>query len=194
MAAGQTQQKLSVRILDALTPFLIVIIFAAVFGSFFYYIIQPESQKYLPGGPSNEFSVKELLKSRKTYRDDLNGLFTFYTSSKTQEQDPLTMILPSDKDVPTLYALFEKMAKDIDVGLQVIDISDARETTKSARSMVKRVPVALRFVNVDYGGLKRIIAALEHNGRLTAIENYSYDPGNNVASFSVVTYYFTQSP
>lgn len=191
MAPAQSK-KLSVQILDALTPFLIVIIFAAVFGSFFYYIIQPELQKYLPGGPVNLFSVQELLKSRKLYRDDLNGLFSFYTSSSKQTQDPLMMILPSGKDVPTLYALFEKMAQDADAGLQVIDISEARENAKNTKGQIKKVPVSLRYVNVDYAALKRIIAALESNIRLTSIENYSYDPTNKVANFSVAVYYFSE--
>lgn len=187
-------QKLPVRILEALTPFLIVIIFALVFVSFFYYIIQPALQNYLPGGPVNIETVQELLKSRKLYKDDLNGLFTFYTFSKKAPQDPLAMIFPSDKDVPTLYALFEKLAQDIDVGLQVIDISENGTDAKNTRGQIRKVPISLRFVNVDYAGLKRIISALESNIRLTAIDNFSYDPINKTASFSIATYYFTERP
>lgn len=184
------KQKFSVRILDALTPFLIVIIFAVVFVSFFYYIIQPELQKYLSGGPLNVETVQELLKSRKVYHDDLNGLFTFYTTAIQAKADPLTMILPSNKDVPTLYALFEKIGKDAAVGLQVIDISDNGEQAKKTKGQIRKVPIALRFVNVDYPGLKRLIATLESNIRLTTIEDFSFDPTNNIASFSVATYYF----
>ncbi len=187
-------QKLPVRILEALTPFLIVIIFALVFVSFFYYIIQPSLQNYLPGGPVNVGTVQELLKSRRVYKDDLNGLFSFYTSSKKAPQDPLVMIFPSDKDVPTLYALFEKLAQDIDVGLQVIDISENGSDAKNTRGQIRKVPISLRFVNVDYAGLKRVISVLESNIRLTAIDNFSYDPINKTASFSIATYYFTERP
>ncbi|MBI4599702.1 hypothetical protein HY732_02150 [Candidatus Uhrbacteria bacterium] len=186
-------QKISIRILEALTPFLIVSIFAAVVVSFFYYIIQPQLQKYIAGGPLNVESVQELLKSRKAYRDDLKGLFAFYTASAKAEQDPLAMILPTDKDIPTLYALFEKIAKDVDVGLQVIDISDNAENAKNTKSAIREVPLTLRFINVDYAGLQRLIAALLSNIRLTTIDSFSFDPANNVAGFSVHTYYFATS-
>ena len=138
-------------------------------------------------------SVQELLKSRKLYHDDLSGLYTFYTASQKQQQDPLAMILPSDKEIPTLYALFEKIGKDVDVGLQVIDIAQGKEDAKNTKGQIKKVPLSLRFVNVDYAGLKRVINALETNIRLTTIDNFSYDPGNNVASFSVSTYYFADT-
>jgi len=184
-------QKTSVRILEAITPFLIVTIFAAIFGSFFYYIIQPELQKYLPGGPLNIASVQDLLQSRKAYRDDLNGLFTFYKSLTDKAQDPLMMVLPSNSDVPTLYALFEKIAVDVNVGLQVIDISDQGSDAKNTSGIIKSVPISLRFINVDYSTLKRLIDALESNIRLTTIDNFSYDPINHIASFSVKTYYFS---
>ncbi|MDP2629976.1 MAG: hypothetical protein Q8P56_01060 [Candidatus Uhrbacteria bacterium] len=185
-------QKLPVRIFEALTPFLIVTIFALVVVSIFYYIIQPALQNYLPGGPLNIGTVQELLKSRKLYKDDLNGLFSFYTSSKTAPQDPLAMIFPSDKDVPTLYALFEKLAKDSDIGLQVIDISENGTDAKNTKGQIRKVPISLRFVNVDYAGLKRVISVLESNIRLTAIDNFSYDPINKTVSFSIATYYFTE--
>ncbi len=186
-------QKLSVRIFEALTPFCIVIIFAVVFVSFFYYIIQPELQKYLSGGPLNVTTVQELLKSRKAYHDDLKGLFTFYTTATQQKTDPLALILPSDKDVPTLYALFEKIGKDADVGLQVIDISSNGEQAKKTKGQIRKVPIALRFVAVDYAGLQRLIATLESNIRLTTIEGFTFDPTNKIASFTVDTYYFAKT-
>ncbi len=184
-------KKTGATIFDAVSPFLIVIIFAIVFGGAYTYFIQPELQKYLPGGPLNYQTVKDVLTSRTQYRDNLNALFTFYKGTTANAQDPLAMVLPSDKDIPTLYALFEKIAKDVGVGLQVIDISQKDENAKNTDGKIKEVAISLRFVNVDYAALQRLLTALEGNIRLTTINDISFDPANSIANFSVTTYYFT---
>lgn len=183
----------TVKIFDTIVPFLVVLIFAAVFGSFFYYIIQPELQKYLQGGPANYASVKELLDSRTVYRNDLNGLAEFASAAEQNGQDPIALVLPSNEDVPTLYALFEKLAKDAGVGLQVIDISQKTEDAKSAKSQIRAALIQLRYVNVDYPTLKRLIEVLESNIRLTRITSLSYDPAGQTASILVSVYYFKTS-
>lgn len=186
-------KKSPVKIFDALVPFLIVLIFASVFGSFFYYIIQPEMQKYLPGGTVNYTSVKELLDSRTSYRNDLKSLADFASVAEKNGQDPIALVLPSSEDVPTLYALFEKMAKDAGVGLQVIDISQRADDAKSAKEQIREVPIQLRYVNVDYETLKRLISAIESNIRLTRIKSLSYDPVGQTVSILASTYYFKTS-
>lgn len=186
------QQKTPVKIFDAAVPFLIVLIFAAVFGPFFYYIIQPELQKYLPGGPSNYTAIKQLLDSRTTYRNDLKSLADFVAQSEAREQDPIALILPSSEDIPTLYALFEKLAKDVGVGLQVVDIASGGSDPQDAKEPIRKVRISLRFINVDYDSLKRLLTALETNIRLTTIESLAYDPVNQFASVSIFTYYFMQ--
>lgn len=183
-------KKTGATIFDTVSPFLIVIIFAAVFGTAYTYLVQPELQKYLPGGPLNYHTVNDLLTSRQQYRDNLEGLFTFYKKATANAQDPLTMVLPSDKDIPTLYALFEKIAKDSSAGLQVIDISSKDGSAKNTDGKIKQVEISLRFVNVDYAGLKRLLAALETNIRLTTIKDIAFDPANSIANFTVTTYYF----
>lgn len=183
-------KKSPVKVFEAFVPFLIVLIFASVFGSFFYYIIQPEMQKYLPGGPANYTSVKELLDSRTSYRNDLKSLADFASVAEKNGQDPIALVLPSNEDVPTLYALFEKMAKDAGVGLQVIDISQRAEDAKNAKGQIREVPVQLRYVNVDYETLKRLISVIESNIRLTRIKSLSYDPVGQALSILVTTYYF----
>jgi len=183
-------KKTGATMFDAVSPFLIVIIFAVVFGGGYTYFIQPELQKYLPGGPLNYNTVHDVLSSRQQYRDNLNALFTFYKETSAHAQDPLAMILPSDKDIPTLYALFEKNAKDVGVGLQVIDIAKKDENVKNMEGKIKKVEISLRFVNVDYAGLKRLLEALQTNIRLTTINDMAFDPQNGIVNFSVTTYYF----
>lgn len=180
------------KFFDATVPFLIVLIFAGVFGSFYYYIIQPELQKYLPGGPVNESEVKLLLDTRTTYRSDLKALSDFVQRAEENQQDPIALVLPSNADVPTLYALFEKLASDVGVGLQVVDIGSEREGAQETLGQIRRVPITLRFINVDYHALKRLLTALEQNIRLTTVETLAYDPINQSISLTVVTYYFTQ--
>lgn len=173
-----------------MVPFLVVLIFAAVFGSFFYYIIQPELQNYLPGGPNNYTSIKTLLDGRTVYRNDLDGLAEFVRQAAENKQDPIALVLPSGEDVPTLYALFEKIAQDVGVGLQVIDISQREAGGTAPTGPIRTVSTDLRFVNVDYATLKILLSALESNIRLTAITSLSYDPLNQIVSMTVLTYYF----
>ncbi|MEK7122533.1 MAG: hypothetical protein AAB855_01620 [Patescibacteria group bacterium] len=185
-------QSLPVKLFDATVPFLIVLIFAGIFGSFFYYIVQPELLKYLPGGTVNENEVKLLLDARTIYRDDLANLADFVKTAEENKQDPISLILPSNVDVPTLYALFEKLSADVGVGLQVIDIGSTSEDGEDVRGQIAKVPIALRFVNVDYPTLKRLLAALEQNIRLTSIESLAYDPLGRSVSLEIFTYYFNQ--
>ncbi len=178
------------RLFNAAIPFLIVLIFAGTFGSFFYFVIQPELQKYLPGGPVNVETVKTLLGSRQTYRDDLKNLADFYKATIANKQDPLMMVLPSKEDIPTLYATFEKIAQDASVSLQSIEIIKQGEDAKNTKGQIRTVSIAVRFGGLDYEGLKRLIDILELNMRLTHITSVQFDPQNHSASFSVETYYF----
>lgn len=187
-----TVHSTPLKLFDATVPFLVVLIFAGVFGSFYYYSIQPELQKYLPGGSVNETEVKLLLDSRTAYRNDLKALSDFVKRAEESQQDPIALALPSNADVPTLYALFEKLASDVGVGLQVIDIGAEREGAKETQGQIRRIPITLRFVNVDYPTLQRLLTALEQNIRLTMVETLAYDPINQSASLTVFTYYFTQ--
>lgn len=192
MAASPLQKSPSAKLFDVLVPFLVVLIFAGVFGLSFYYVIQPELQKYLPGGQQNYPSVKELHDSRVAYRNDLQSLAEFVAQTSSDAQDPITWVLPSNDDVPTLYALFEKIAKDVNVGLQVIDIANTAEDAIKTKSQIRSVPIELRFVNVDYATLKRLITTLESNIRLTTLESLSYDPLGETVSIAVHTYYFAE--
>lgn len=185
-------QSKAVKLFDATVPFLIVLIFAGIFGSFFYYIIQPELLKYLPGGKVNENEVKLLLDARTTYRNDLKNFADFVKTADENKQDPVALILPSSVDVPTLYALFEKLSADVGVGLQLIDIGSASGDEQETSGQIAKVPITLRFVNVDYPTLKRLLTALEQNIRLTSIESLSYDPLGRSVSMEIFTYYFKQ--
>lgn len=185
-------QRSPVKMFDAIVPFLIVLIFATVFGAFFYYIIQPELQKYLPGGTVNSTAIKQLLASRTEYRDALKGLASVVQTASANAQDPAALVLPSRKDAPTLYALFEKIAQDTGVGLQIIDITPTDNDVDHTQGKIKQVRIALRFVNVNYETLKRLIGVLESNIRLTTIESLAYDPVGESASFTISTYYFAE--
>ncbi|MBI4253397.1 hypothetical protein HY623_04480 [Candidatus Uhrbacteria bacterium] len=189
--AARIQQS-PVKMFDAIVPFLIVLIFAAVFGSFFYYVIQPELQKYLPGGTENSTAIKQLLLSRTEYRNVLKDLAGVVKAASENAQDPAALVLPSRKDTPTLYALFEKIAQDIGVGLQVIDITPTDNDVDNTQGKIRQVRIALRFVNVNYETLKTLIAVLENNMRLTTIESLAYDPIGESVSFAVSTYYFAE--
>ena len=185
-------QKTPIKVFDAIVPFLVVVIFAGVIAPFFYYVIQPALQNYLPGGSMNYTSAKQLLDARTGYRDTLRGLEEFVSGAEKNQQDPLNLVLPKGADAPTLYALFEKLAADQSVGLQAIDISATREEEMGSSSAIRKVPVALRFVNVPYERLKLLVRALETNMRLTTVESLNYDPVNQTASVNVVTYYFSE--
>ncbi len=121
MEAPQRTVSPLVILLDRSAPILIVLIFGLIFGFFFIRVIQPEYQKYLPGGPLHADTEKVRLLDRTRYRDDLKKLFDLYKENTSGELDGLSLLVPSTQDVPTLLASTEKLIRTQGASLQSIE-------------------------------------------------------------------------
>ncbi len=164
------------------------VLFIGVAGSLYFFVVQPELARYLPGGSRDLQAKKEIIASRQTYLDDLRKLQASYQSYGSGTDNSIDKMLPSGKDIPDIFTNYEQFAKKMGVGVQLIDIVSQDASVKGL-SGVKEIDVSLRFNNVDYQKFKELLKALESSGRLTDIISFDIQPDSRSASMLVKNYY-----
>lgn len=182
MEAKQRTVSPLVILLDRIAPLFIVLIFGVVFGFFFIRVIQPEYQKYLPGGPLHADTEKMRLQDRTRYRDDLKKLFDLYKENTSGELDQLSLLVPPTQDVPTLLAGTEKLIRSQGVSLQSIEFVGVDSDVKPIKPGIFQFQISLQITQVDYPRLKNVLRALETQIRLTDLESINFDPSAKTAS------------
>ncbi len=189
MEAKQRTVSPLVILLDRIAPFLIVLIFGLIFGFFFIRVIQPEYQKYLPGGPLHADTEKVRLLDRTRYRDDLKKLFDLYKENTSGELDGLSLLVPDTQDVPTLLAGAEKLIRTQGASLQSIEFVGVDSDAKPNKPGIFQFEISLQLAQVDYPRFKNILSALESQIRLTDITAVDYDPSAKTASITAKVYW-----
>lgn len=175
--------------LDRISPFLIVLLFGVIFGFFFFKVIQPEYQKYLPGGPLHADTEKVHLLDRTRYRNELQKLYSLYKENAGGDIDQLALMIPPTQDIPTIFASCEAIAKEQGVNLQSIEIIGAENEKTTMQGGIRSFTVSLQVQQIDYTRFKKFLSALESQMRLTDIQSVNFDPSGKAASFTMKVYW-----
>lgn len=189
MEAKQRTVSPLVILLDRIAPLLIVIIFGVIFGFFFIRVIQPEYQKYLPGGPLHADTEKIRLQDRIRYRDDLKKLYDLYKENTSGELDQLSLLVPPTQDISTLLAGTERLIRSNGASLQSIEFVGVDSDVKQIKPGIQQFQVSLQITQVDYPRLKNVLRALETQIRLTDLESIDFDPSAKTASIIGTVYW-----
>lgn len=182
----------SESVIDKLMGLIVVLVFLAILAPTYIFLISPQLEKILPGGDAHQQTAEELLSKRTAYLKSLQPLQELLDAYGSESKsDLIGSIAPSSIDIATLYALFERLGREMNVSIQTIDIGSA-EGASSLVKGVESVIVSLRFADVNYGKMKEILSTLESNLRLTDVVVIDYDPRSKFLSLTVRLYYFSK--
>lgn len=180
------------NVIDKLMGFIVVLVFFAILAPAYIFLISPQLEKILPGGDAHRQTAEELLAKRTSYLKSLQPLQELYDAyGPKSESNLIESIVPSSVDIATLYALFERLGRELNVSVQTIDIGSV-EGASSPIKGVESVIVSLKFADVNYGKMKEILSALESNLRLTDTIVIDYDPRSKFLSLTTRLYYFSK--
>lgn len=176
-------------VLEKVLPLVVLAIFAAVFAPTYLYLLKPQIAKFLPGGEQNIQSAKELLEKRKNYANQLKPLQELYELyGSGSKANIIETILPPALDVPTIYATFERIGKDLGVTVQSIDIGSLDSTSSSVQG-VKSAVISMKMSGIGYEKMKDILRYIEHSMRLTDVTVIDFDPRSKFLSLTMKVYY-----
>ncbi len=180
-------------VLDKVMPLIVVLIFIAILTPTYLFLIQPELTKYLPGGIHNIQTAQELLNKRKVYVSQLKPLEELYEryGSPAQSGSIIDIILPSELDIPTIYATFERIGRDLGVSVQSIDIGNMESASSSVQG-VKSAIISMKMSGVQYEKMKDILKTFESSMRLTDVNVIDFDPRSKFLSLTMRVYYSAQ--
>lgn len=171
-----------------IAPFVAAFLFLATSIAGYTLIVQPELQKYLPGGPLDEAAKRQIVDNRKSYLTGLKGLDTLYTQYGSGDASVIPSILPSAPDLPSIFTSYEQLAKQMGIGLESVDIVSQDTKIKSIPG-ARQVVISLKFDGVDYTKFKKLLTLLESNSRFTDVMSFDIQPDSQFANFTVQTYY-----
>lgn len=177
-------------ILDKVEPVLILAIVAGVLWYMYVSFMQPELQKYLPDGVFNSDAEKAKLAEQQSYLRDLKEFYALY-QKRTSGADVLTDTVPQYAEYQVLFAGFEKIAADLDLGLEVVSMAAPKgiEKKKQEKGEFKELVISAKFTGVDYKKLKTLLDIFETSKRILDVQSVDADPAGEFASFVIKTYY-----
>lgn len=176
---------------DQLAGVLAVLVCFGIFGGLFVTVIQPEIQKYRPGGKFDVEEKKKIVEDRRVYLEDLKKLNALYQQYGEGTESKLARMLPVSPDVANIFTSYERFAKKMGVSLQSIDIVGQDGKVKNVPG-AREVLISLSFSNVDYAKFKQLLKALEANSRFTDVVSFDIAPDSQAASVNVRTYYSSE--
>lgn len=180
------------NVVDKLMSIIVLLIFVAVLAPSYIFLISPQLEKILPGGDVHRQTAEEILSKRTKYLVALKPLQELYDAyGPKSESNLIESIAPSSIDIPTLYALFERLGRELNVSIQTIDIGSV-ESASSGVKDIESVIVSLKFAGITYEKTKEILSTLESNLRLTDVMVIDYDPRSKFLSLTMRLYYFAQ--
>lgn len=176
--------------LAVLTPISMTLIFFGILALSYFFLFEGELKKYANGGSFHRETEEKLLSERSTYLASLTSLHDSYGVHGQDPQDPLSLMLPTTKDIPLIFANFEALARRQGVGLQVVSVSSGQDIQKKGSSTaVHESLVTMKFSNVDYAKLKVLLDDIEHDAHLIDVVSFDFDPGSHFLSLTAKMYY-----
>lgn len=167
---------------------LAVILFLGILAASYFFLFQPELQKYETGGPLNIEAKEELLGKREKYKKELEQLYAVYQENVEGDSDKIGEVVPGPAHLAPIYAMLDTIALGQGVALQVVDIALTPEQVKNP-SPLKEILISMKATNVSYSSLKGLLDAFEKNKRLTDVALLDYDSKSKFLNLNVKMYY-----
>lgn len=137
------------------------------------------------------------LESKKSNLAQIEKVYDSYKKISQEEIEKLSIMLPPEKDVPSLFIEMEALAKESGLALNSIDVAQAGAVSitagvaeGSATLNMKKLNINLKIQGIDsYDRLKLFLGNVEKSIRILDLNSLSYSPAQDSYSISLVTYY-----
>lgn len=187
--AFHPHNPISPQIIAKATPTVAAVLCLTVSAIGYVFLVAPEMEKYRPGGPLDVEAKRQVVQNRKQYLSDLKKLNQLYEEYGSGEQNVVSSIIPNDKDVSSLFATYELLAKQMKIGLESIDIVSQDGKVKNIPG-AREIVISLKFSGVNYTKFKEVLSVLETYGRFTDVLSFDIQPESQFANINIRTYYF----
>lgn len=137
------------------------------------------------------------LESKKSNLAQIEKVYDSYKKISQEEIKKLSIMLPPEKDVPSLFIEMEALAKESGLALNSIDVAQAGAVSitagvaeGSATLNMKKLNINLKIQGIDsYDRLKLFLGNVEKSIRILDLNSLSYSPAQDSYGISLVTYY-----
>lgn len=179
------------KILEIATPLAMIALFFVVILAAYTMVLDREIRKYMPGGSFHTDTEREIVQSRTAYAQDLEMLYQLYTTYGSGTANAVEQIIPTDKEIPSLFAAYERVAKKLKVGLETLDIVNVDAISKTAQG-AREMTISLKFSNVDYERFKQLLEIFETLMRFTDVISFDLQPETRFANLMIKIYYYPE--
>jgi len=168
-------------------PFLAGATFLLIAGAMIWFIAVPQIYRFMDGGDLNASAQQSTLEQKTKYLQNLQKLKAISEQIEAQGATGVNNILPSDKDIPTLFATYEAIAHTQGVELGSVDIVTPADASK--QSGLNQLQVSLRMSGVRYATFKTFLKSLESLQRVADVKSFGYDAKSGFLNIGLTTYY-----
>ena len=167
--------------------FLLIVLFFAIS---YYFLLLPRFQEAVAAISQNNSTQQRTYVAAVQKLSDLKALTDSYHKIDPSSVKKVEELLPSEYIQEQLFLELEQVI--IKNGYVVNSISVQKELGVSPglpSSDIGRVRVNISVSAVNYADFKKLLAIMESNVRLMDVDNLSFSPGGQSASFSFSTYF-----
>lgn len=137
-------------------------------------------------------TLKKEIQNRQNYLGRLKEFLALYEKVNQTELNNLKQMLPEKVDIPSLYILFEKLAKDNNFKLSKISFGNlgmVPEEESKSKLKLSKISITLTFSpQSEKADFFQLLDSIERNFRLLDVTSFSLKGGSDF-QLNLVTYY-----
>jgi len=190
--------KLPIKLLTQYFKYVPIAMFLLIVCACFLFFIKPKYENITRNIDEDIKKNEAAYEEYKVYFDKANKLIRNYNKLGEKDIERLDMILPSAPEEGSLMVQAELIAAMHGASLDAFTLAakenkNSPEKKAAGSGKIGTVDIQLDLSGVDYGKLKRLLAAFARNIRILDITSVNYSPSSQSLSLTATAYYFVRS-
>lgn len=194
-------------------PSVVTLIVVVILGLGYWFFFQPIVLQLSNGGILDTANKARQLSTLMDYLAKQKTLVSEYEKISAKEAASVASMLPSEKDIPSLFVQLEALAKEGGFAPLYIETDEAAALASDANSSraikkrpvitdtddilslprgVKKVTLSFKMGEGDYSDLKNFLNRLENNQRLLDVSSLRYFAKINAYDLTLNAYYIDE--
>ncbi|OGF26023.1 hypothetical protein A2331_02210 [Candidatus Falkowbacteria bacterium RIFOXYB2_FULL_34_18] len=164
----------------------------------YFFVLKPKYTQIKKDVALTNENTKNTSDNLKNYLLALNKYIKDYEKVESGVQEKISKVLPVGSNKESMYVLIEQIAKNENLFLTSLEITDSsiKAKTSEKNKDVSGVPGELGIISIDlsfmgggYTNLKSLLNVLEQNLQIMDVRSINFNPSNSAISLSLDTYY-----